>query len=219
MAFWMALAGMGASAIGGVQASASTLAGAKAQANIEAMNRAAQQKRFETDIKRQEPFFQKGEEAVPLYQQAVAGKFDVTQSPMYKMQAQMINDELQDAPQFVRDEAMQGLDVREGEAVKGRLLDMQQIGLGMSQSAGQSSLNFGNVMAQSIQRGMGALAQGQLTSDMQQQNTWMTAAESLSGIPAYMSQQNYMNKPVDMNAQAKLPGGKTSVFTNYDLTY
>lgn len=192
MAWWLALASAGANAAGQGAAAASTIAGAKAQANIEAMNRAAQKRRFDKDIERQEPFFQAGEDAIPLYQQAVEGTLDVTQSPMYKMQAQMIGDELQDAPEFVREEAMRGLGVREGEASKGRLLGLQQIGLGMSQSAGSAALNFGTAMSNSLMKGGGALAQGQLTSGMQQQNAWMGAMESLSGLPAYNSQQNFM---------------------------
>jgi hypothetical protein len=183
---------MGAQAIGGANAAAATVEGAQAQAGIEKLSREAQKRRFERDIKEQEPFMEAGKKAIPLYQQAVEGKFDVTQSPMYKMQAQMIQDELQDAPEFVRQEAMQGLGVREGELAKGRLLDMQKIGLGMAGSAGRTATSFGNAMSQSLMAGGGALAQGQLSGAMQQQNTWMGAMEQLSGLPAYASQQNYM---------------------------
>jgi len=218
---WQAIIGVGMSAAAGAAARSATLSGAAAQNVTEEQARKALTRRYLIEKKTHEPFREVGEKAVPLYEQAVRGEFDVTQSPMYKMQAQMIQDEMQDAPAFVRDEAMRGLGVREGEMAKSRLMDQMKIGVGEAGSAGRSAISFGNAMTQSMQRGYGALAQGQLTANMQQQNTWMGAMESLSGLPAAREYSSY-NSPFggqDMNAQAKLPGGKTSSFTNYDLMY
>jgi len=198
MAFWFAIAGAAlsaaSSASAGAAGRAATLEGAETEASIQAMSRAVQARRFKRDIAEQKPFMAEGKKALPLYEQAVEGTFDVTQTPMYKMQAQMIGDELQDAPEFVRNEAMRGLGVREGELAKGRLLDMQKVGLGMAGSAGQTALSFGNEMSSSLMRGGGALAQGNLMGSMQQQNAWMSASEGLSGLPAYLSQQGYLSR-------------------------
>ena len=216
---WAAIIGVAAQAAGGMAAREATLSGAATQSATEAQAREALERSYQIEKKTHEPFRKVGEKAVPLYEQAVRGEFDVTQSPMYKMQADMISSELANSPEYVRNEAMQSLGVREGEMAKGRLMDQMKIGVGEAGSAGRSAISFGNAMTKSLQSGYGALAQGQLTGAMQQQNAWMGAMEQLSGIPAYMEQQSYFNKPTNMNAQAKLPGGKTSSFTNYELMY
>lgn len=218
MAFWLALAGMGVDAIGKQQGVAATVEGAEAQAGIEKLSREAQERRFQRDIEYQKPFFEAGEKAVEPYAQAVKGEFDITQSPLYKMQKEMVMGELEGAPEGVRADALERLGAREGEMAKGRLLDLQKIGLGSAASAGQTALSFGTAFGQSMQRGQGALAQGVLAGAQGEQNIWTGVMEDVSGYPAYRAQQPRLQS-MDMNAQAKLPGGGTSAFTNYDLMY
>ena len=195
MAFWLALAGMGVSAVGKAQGVAATVEGAEAQAGIERLSRDAQQRRFDRDIKYQEPFFEAGEKAVKPYAEAGKGEFDITQSPLYKMQKDMIMGELVGAPEGVRADALERLGAREGEMAKGRLLDIQKIGLGSAESAGQTALSFGTAFGQSLQRGGSALAQGTMSGSAQEQNMWTSAMEGLSSYPAYRKQQQYLDKP------------------------
>lgn len=220
MAFWLALAGMAMTAVGKQQGVAATVEGAEAQANIEALGREAVERRFKRDIEYQEPFFKAGEEAAEPYAEAVKGRFDVTKSPLYKMQKEMIMGELEGAPEGVKADALERLGAREGEMAKGRLLDLQKIGLGAAGSAGQTALSFGTAYSRSMQAGQGALAQGTLGGAMQQQNLWTSAMEGLSSYPAYAKQQSYFKgQPASMGAQAQLPSGQSSAFTNYELTY
>lgn len=217
MAFWLALAGMGMNAIGKQQGLEGTVEGAQTQANIEGLSRAAQKRRFDRDIKYQEPFFKAGEKAVPEYAKAVKNEFDITQSPLYKMQKEMIMGELEDAPEGVRTSALERLGAREGEMAKGRLLDLQKIGLGSAGSAGQTALSFGSAFSQSLQRGGTALAQGTLSSSMQRQNMWTDAMEEVSGYPAYRTQQNYLDNDRERRSRPIPP--RNSTFTDYDLQY
>jgi hypothetical protein len=217
--FWLALAGMGSSALGKQQGMEATVEGAETQAAIERMSREAQQRRFDRDVEYQKPFFEAGEKAVEPYAKAVKGEFDITQSPLYKMQKEMVMGELEGAPEGVRADALERLGAREGEMAKGRLLDLQKIGLGSAASAGQTALSFGSAFGRSLQQGQGALAQGALSGAQQQQNIWTGVMEDVSGYPAYQAQQQYLNRPPSMDAQATLPGGKESAFTNYELMY
>ena len=183
------------SAYGQRQATKATKKGAAEQKRMEVAGQEAQKRRYARDIKYQEPFFEAGEKAIKPYAAALKGEFDITQSPLYKMQKDMIMGELGGAPEGVRADALERLGAREGEMAKGRLLDLQKIGLGSAASAGQTALSFGSAFGQSLQRGGSALAQGEISSSMQEQNIWVGAMESLSGYPAYRKQQQYLDNP------------------------
>jgi hypothetical protein len=192
---WLALAGMAASAAssqaGAAAASAASIESAQASAEIESMNRAFQRSQFEKELARQKPFYEAGKAALPLYQQAINNTLDVTKLPLYKMQKGMIEKSFDaNTPEYIKENAMQQLGAQEGELAKTRLADVQQIGLGQAGAAGQSQVNLGTTLANSLMRGGNALAQGQLSAAMNQQNAWTKAANDISGLPAYMASIN-----------------------------
>lgn len=200
---WMALAGMAASvassSAGAAAASAASIESAQASADIERMNRNFQRSRFEQELELQKPFYEAGKKALPLYKQAINNTLDITTLPLYKMQKGMIEGSFdKNTPDYIKENAMKQLGAQEGELAKTRLADVQQIGLGQAGAAGQSNINYGTAVANSLMRGSNALAQGQLNSSMIQQNAWTKAAEDISGLPAYISstRQPRTNQPL-----------------------
>jgi len=178
------------------------------QANIEAQDRAYQQKIFEENITRQQPFYKAGVKALPEYEKAVVGDFDPTKTGLYKMQAELMEPGLKDAPEYVREEAFQRLGAEEEQKAKPRLLDLMQIGLGAAGSAGRTSVNLGSALAKSY----GTASQAQQRTDQAaseiRQSMWGRAADEISGLPAYFASRPTANKtastPYDRTSR---PGG------------
>lgn len=200
MSFWdavPALLAVGATAadyIGSKEATKGleegTREGEAKQAALEKLNRDYAQKIFDEDIERQKPFYDAGIKAGVQYSDAITNKLDPTQSGAYKTQLGLISPELEGAPEYVREEAIQRLGAIEGEKQKGRLLDLQQIGMGAAGAAGTSGMNLGNVLAQSFGRTSGAgfqTAQNLQTVGEQRQSAFNVAASQLSGLPAYLA--------------------------------
>jgi len=160
--------------------------GAAEQARIEQIKREYVQKQFDADIERQKPFYEAGIAAGVDYPDAVKNKLDVTKSGAYQEQKALIDPTLEDSPQYVKDMAMERLGAVEGEAQKGRLLDLQKIGMGAAGSAGNSSMNLGNVLAQSYGLAGNVQTGADITSSETRQSAWNRAASQITGLPAYL---------------------------------
>lgn len=196
MAIFTAIAGMGMTAAGKQQGLENTVEGAETRAEIEGLSRKAQDRRFQRDIKYQEPFYAAGERAAGKYKEAIKNRLDVTKSPLYTMQKEMILGELgEDAPEGLKEDALSRLEAIEGEKVKGRLLDLQKIGLGSAASAGRTALSFGAAFGTSMQRGAGTLAEGMATRASGRENIWSGVMQDISGYPAYREQARYADEP------------------------
>lgn len=190
MAFWAAIpmiASMGAQALGGEQARESTIEGARTQAEIERLKRDYAQRTFEEDIERQKPFYEAGKQAGVLYPDAIVNKLDPTVTGAYQLQKRLIEPELEGAPEYVKESAMQQLGAIEQQKQKSRLMDIQQIGLGAAGAAGTAGLNLGNILAQSY--GLTGQVSGgaKQSAAEQRQSAWNVAASQLSGLPAYFA--------------------------------
>jgi hypothetical protein len=180
-----------------------------AQANIEAQNRAYQQKLFEEDIKRSKPFYEAGIKALPEYEKAVTNDLDPTKSGLYKMQSDLMAGDLEDAPEYVKEDAFKRLGAEEQQKAKPRLLDLMQIGMGAAGSAGRTSVNLGTALARSYGTASQTLQKtGQEAKDIRQ-SMWGRAADEISGLPAYFASKPSGNKttatPYD---RSSTPGGR-----------
>lgn len=195
MAFWVALAGMAMSAAsstaGTAAAQASSIEGAQASSDIEALNRSVQRSNFEKELARQKPFYETGKAAIPLYEAAMKNTLDVTKLPLYQMQKGMIESSFgEDTPQYIKDNAFRSLEAQEGELAKTRLADIQQIGLGQAGSAGQSTVNLGTALTSSITRGSNQLAQGTLKSNQAGQSMWDNTIDTGLSFAPYLASVN-----------------------------
>jgi len=179
------------------------------RANIEAQNRAYQQKLFEEDIARSQPFYKAGIKALPEYEKAVEGDFDPTKTGLYEMQAELMEPGLEGAPEYVREEAMERLGAEEEQKAKPRLLDLMQIGMGAAGSAGRTSVNLGTALARSYGTSSQALQKTDKVASDIRQSMWGRAADEISGLPAYFASKPSANKttatPYD---RTSTPGGR-----------
>lgn len=200
-------ASMGASMYGEYQMGEKVEEAGATQARIEAMNRQYQQKLFEEDITRQQPFYKAGAKALPEYEKAVTGEFDPTKSGLYKMQAELMEPGLEGAPEYVREEAFERLGAEEQQKAKPRLLDLMQIGLGAAGSAGRTSVNLGSALARSYGTSSQALQKtGQAASEIRQ-SMWGRAADEISGLPAYFASRTPSKAPNTSYDRSSRPGG------------
>lgn len=188
MAFWAAIpmvASMASSALGGQQSIESTEAGAKSSARIAQLNREYQTRVFEKNIEMQKPFYEAGLEAVDPYSKAISGKGDAMSSGLAKMQKKMISEDTGSMSDYVKNKSMGRLEAEEGEKYKGRLMDLQQIGLGASGSAGQSAVNLGSSLAGSYAQEGGTNIAASMNKQTSLSNMWTQTMDQLSGLPAY----------------------------------
>lgn len=188
------IAQAGAGAAAGETERASTVEGARAQANIEKMSRDFAKERFEKDLERQEPFLEAGREALPELVAAIQNQSDVTNLPGFTTQQAVRNEFLGETPAFIKERADQALEAFEGEKNKGRLLDLVNIGLGSAGSAGQTRVNLGSQVGRSLGQVGNIQAQALQDAAVQRQNTINQLGESLSGLPAYYAAQNAQKK-------------------------
>lgn len=192
---WMALAGMIGSLAGqaaaGQQQSAATKEGAQSQAEIEGMNRAYQQREFDKIIADNVPFREAGNQAIPLWKDAASNKLNVQGMPLYELQKQLIEqgNEGNEAPAYIGERSLAGLRGVEGEAQKGRLIDLVKVGLGASGSAGQANLGLGNVLGQSYMNQGDSAAAGLMNAANIRQSLINKGLEEASGYPAYQASQ------------------------------
>jgi hypothetical protein len=190
-------AGMLAQGIGGNQAAESTVTGARTQADIERMNRDFQRQLFDAEMERLQPRYQAGtQRGLPLLGQYLSqGRVDQSQMPLYQMQRgrglQGLQDEGMDNP-FTRSYFTEGLDAAENEAGYSRLGDLLQIALGASGSAGAGAQNFASGLSTSFMNQGNALSRGQAGGDAIRGSMYGNLAGQASGIPAYLSQSNYL---------------------------
>lgn len=201
MGWWSAIpaiASVGMSFLGQGEAAEGVEAGAKEQAGIEKMKREYAQKVFEEDIERHKPFYDAGVAAGVSYPDAITNKLDPTKSGAYQLQRGLIEPDLAGAPEYVREGAMEQLGAIEAEKQKTRLLDIQKIGLGAAGTAGTSSLNLGNILAQSYGLTGQVLGQGRITAGEQRQSAWNVAASQLSGLPSYFAAGTPQQQPPPM---------------------
>lgn len=177
--------------------------GSAEQIRIETIKRNYATKVFEDNLERQKPFYDAGIKAGIQYPNAITNRMDPTKSGTYKTQLGLISKDLEGAPEYVKEEALQRLGAIEGEKQKNRLLDMQRIGLGAAGSAGTSGLNLGNTLAQSFNLSSGVLGSSQQEVSDRNQSAWNVAASQLSGLPAYME----AGKTDPSTLSTRFPGG------------
>lgn len=154
---------------------------------VQGLNRAYQQKIFEENIERQRPFYEAGMEALPKYKAAVAGKLDPTESGIYKMRAGLLEEDLADAPEYIREKSMKRLAAEEEQKIKPRLMDIIQTGMGAAGEAGRASVNLGTALAKSYgATSVAGQKYGQAASEIRQ-SAWGKAADVVSGLPSYFA--------------------------------
>lgn len=185
--WWMIpmVASMGFQWAGAMAQTQGMVTGSKSQAKIEKISRDYQTKVFQEGYKKQLPFMQAGKEAIPLYQKALGGEAEET--GIGAMGRGLVEQETSSMSDYVKGLASKRLEAAAPEKTKGRLMDIMQIGLGQSGSAGQSAINLGANLARSQQTGGAALAQATMAQNIGRQNMYMGAVEQLSGLPAYMA--------------------------------
>lgn len=192
MGFWAAIpmiASMGAQAMGTLSGAEATIEGAEASANIEKLKRDYATKVFDEDIDRLKPFYDAGVQAGVKYGDAITNRLDPTKSGAYQAKLGLISEDLAGQPEYVREGAIEKLGAIEGEKQKGRLMDLQQIGLGAAGSAGTSRLNLGNILAQSYGlTGMTEAGAKQYGGE-ERQSAWNVAASQISGLPSYFASE------------------------------
>lgn len=188
---------MGSSYAGQKAQNEAMVSGAETNAEIEAMNREFQKKMFNKQIEMQKPFYEEGLKALPLYEQATYGKLPFEKSGLGKLQEGLISKEISGYPSYIKDMALSRLRSEEGEKQKGRLMDLEKIGLGASGLAGESNVRLGNALAGSYLASGGAMANATMNKYMGTQSAWNRAIDQLSGIPAYLSSMNRNQSPYD----------------------
>ncbi|MCP3924491.1 MAG: hypothetical protein GY714_18110 [Desulfobacterales bacterium] len=202
MAFWAAIpmiASTGSGIAGQKAAQDAAISGAESSARIEQMNREYQQKVFDKNIEAQKPFYEAGKTAIDPYARAVRGEGNAMSSGLAQMQKGLLAKDTASMSDYVKNLTSGRLEAEEGEKYKGRLLDLQQIGLGVSGSAGRTASNLGTSLAQSYARE----GQTELAARMGEQtalsNMWTQTMDTLSGLPAYYEaskgQQSSRQKP------------------------
>ena len=192
MAAWLGLlssiGSLGAQAAGSASANASTIEGARTQAGIEAQNRAAQTRQFDQQIARQQPYVDVGKRALPDFINALSNRGDVSNLPATQIQGGMISDFLgPNAPDFIKDKALQNLNAVQLEGNKGRLSDLISIGLGGAGATTGSRLNLGSALGSSLSRQGNIESQGLQQSAQNRQNLANSLTTGLGGIPAYIN--------------------------------
>jgi len=159
------------------------LQGARDQAAIEEKNRGVQRKTFEGQIERQQPFVDTGVRALSPFIESISNRGE-TGLPAEQIQARQISEFLGDqAPSFVKNDALANLEAVELEKNKGRLSNLIDIGLGGIGATGQSGqqlgANVGQSLAQSGNINAGILTQGAVD----RQNRFNRILEGVSSIP------------------------------------
>jgi|GEM_PF-4864376 hypothetical protein len=192
--------GLGTSIIGGVISSRGQKSAAQAQqagqqegiaeqARIEQANREFQQRQFDKQIERQQPFVDVGEMALAQLPAAISNRGDASQLPATQIQAGLISDFLgPNAPGFVQENALENLNAIEAERNKGRLSDLVNIGLGGVGSTAGSRLNLGTTLGQSLatsglREGLGT-QQSLQQAAVNRQNRQNQIIGGLSGLPS-----------------------------------
>lgn len=178
---------VGTQVLGGKTATDAAVEGAESQASMEQANREFQHKTFNEMIEKQKPFIEAGREAVPLYAEAVRGRGEPMTGGLAQMQKRLLEEDTGSMTGHIRKITQQRLEAEEGERYKGRLMDMQKIGLGSSASAGQSAVNLGGALAGSYAREGNIMAQSRVSEAIGKQNLWLETAQSLSGLPSFFS--------------------------------
>lgn len=193
MAFWAAIpmvASMASSALGQQQATEGGIEGAKSSARIQQMNREYQKNVFEKNIEMQKPFYEAGLEAIEPFSEAIAGRGDAMKGGLAQMQKDMIEKDTGSMSDYVKNLSMGRLEAEEGEKYKGRLMDLQQIGLGASGSAGKSAINLGTSLAKSYAGEGLTNLQSSMNKQTSLSNMWTQTMDQLSGLPAYYAASN-----------------------------
>jgi hypothetical protein len=204
------LGSIGAGAVGQQQAQAGSIEGAKTQAGIERLGRAASKEEFDKQIVRQQPFIDVGTRAIDPLTQAISNRGDVSGLPATQIQSDLISDFLgPQAPGFVTEDVLANLEATELERNKGRLSDLVNIGLGGVGSSAGSRINLGTTLGSSL-LGSGNLA-GQSLQDaaIGRQNTANQLTTSLGGLPAFIAGQR-QPQPNNPFITAQNPLGLTS---------
>lgn len=162
-----------------------SLAGAEAQARIEGRKREFAKEQFEKEIERQEPFRAVGEEALPMFMEAIAGRGDVSDLPATRIQGDLIAEFLGDeAPQFIKERAQTGLSAIEAERNKARLADLVSAGLGGALTSAGSRVDLGTQLGRSLAQQANIMGQGLQQSAIQRQNLQGQLLSNLAGLPA-----------------------------------
>lgn len=205
----LALLGMGTSiagsAAGGAAAGAATEEGAKTQLAIDRLNRQFQGEMFEEQIAQQQPYLDLGTQAAPMLGQMVndPDSFDPSGLPAYQFQdenmQQMMGEKFGSPSLGVMGGLRKRLGVQERESTKNRLYDLMKIGMGASETAGQSGSVTANALSNAMMQSAGI--RGDLQSQLYNQRQGMAnqAVQGIGAIPAYQAYQNYAN-PRDPNA-------------------
>ena len=187
---WVAgLAGMAGGAAGQEAGAASTVEGAKAQAEIEAMNRAYQRKVFEEQKAMHQPYYEAGLEAQPVLEQfRTQGRADLSQNPLYQMQQSRMAEGLDMAGGVrpgSREYAQNVMAASSQEPAYQRALDLQRVGWGQAGQAGMQATNLGGALAQSYQTGANAMMRGTGQAAQQRQGLYGDVAGQVGSMPAY----------------------------------
>jgi hypothetical protein len=170
---------------GQAAASATTEAGAESQARIEQRKRDATTREFNRQVARQQPYIDAGKMALPEFIEAISNRgTDVSNLPGTRIQSDIINEFLgENAPDFVKEDAMLDLNASEFEKRKGRLADLLNIGVGGQASAAGSRMNLATGGGRSL--GAEGNIRGQSLADMAagRQNMANIGVSGASSIP------------------------------------
>lgn len=186
--------GMASQAAGGAQNAAATKEGAQTQAAIEAMNRQFQKEVWDAEMGRRKPYYDAGLRNLPQLMAASQYRNDPTQSAAYRAQYGFGENALRGAG--LGDSATlrylsQGGGDAEREASYNRLLDLERIGLGASESAGSGAQNYANAVSNSLMTAGNAMGQGYAGAAAKREGAYQNALGQASSIPAYYAQLNY----------------------------
>lgn len=175
---------------GAETARATTLEGAKTQADIERQSREAQTRQFEKQIERQQPLLDVGNLALPQFIEALSNRGDASGLPATQIQSDLISQFLGDqAPEFVKERALGDLGAVEAERNKGRLADLVSSALGGAMTSAGQRVDLGSTVGRSIAQEGNILGQGLQQSAIQRANTQNQAVQGLAGLPAYYAAQ------------------------------
>lgn len=192
-----ALLNIGGGLLGGKSKGDAENRAAQEQDRLANLNLDLQEEMYGVQREQFEPYRQFGLGAIPGLEQSMTGEYDYRGQPAYQFRNELGQNALQSAlgdrmGSYAQGEYTRGLDLDESAQGLGRLYDQAMIGQGATTSAGQSAMGYGNALSSAyMMQGANQAASNRRRSNIMQE-TAGRFGEQMSGLPAYLSQQNYL---------------------------
>jgi len=189
------IASIAGGVLGGQAQNAAGISAAENEAYIQDLNTQLQTDIFQDQTRRNQPYMEFGYGGV----NSLRDGYDFRQTPEYQYRQQLGGEALGQLSQFSPDvlnyaqgEMGRGLDMSEQDDSYAKIIDRIKIGQGQAATSGQGAQQYGSALANAYTRAGNTNAMSNMYQGNNRQNMIGQGMQQLSGLPAYMQQQNYL---------------------------